>query len=1259
MGANVLAPYSGTFTYYPPQPPSPHAAVPPYPILFAGYYKYNSTPPGSPTGLTVTVTQDNTPDLGAATPRSGCEGTCGSPINLTSGNVWLEKQDYSVPGIGGGLLLARTWNSQWSNNYPFQQSGMFGDSWRSTYEEHIQITSSGATYWRADGSAFAYSYNAKAKTYTMTSPPDERSTLVYNSHTNSYTVTLLDGSQRIFNLAGYLTALIDRNGNQIVVTHDGSNRITQVADPAARTLKFNYATPNFPNLASSAYDAVGTIATYAYDTAGHLTSVTYADASIVNYNYDGNGLILSATDAQGKVLESHTYDNVRRGLTSTRANGVDQIIVTYPILYPQVATIQDSNSNSTSYGVQRVGTRSLVSSIAGSGCDSCGGRGNYSFTYDSQGNRLISTDTLGYLSKFAYDANGNVTQKKIQSDSSGVNFQTWNYTYDSFAEVLTATDPLGNATTNTYDTKGNLLTTTTPSPSSGVAGSKTTFTYDTKGNLLTITDPKLNKTTIGYTTAGLVSSITDPQSKITQFQYDSRSNRTVVIDALNQQTTFTYDSMNRLTKVTYPTSPATYTQFGYDYRGRKISVTDPNSKITQYAYDDADRLISVTDPNNGVTQYAYDNENNLISVTDAAANKTSFQYDAYGHVTQTAFPSTLTERYSYDLDGNLLAKTDRNGHVINYGYDVLNRLASKSYPDSTAVSYTYDIANRLMQVSDATGTYGLAYDNMSRLTQTSSMYSFIPGDTLTLKYGYDAASNLTSMTDPQNVATSYAYDTLNRLATLTYPANTNYGFTYDALSRRTKLTRPNGVTSNYQYDPLSRLLSVLHQAGSTVLDGATYIYDATGNRTSKTDNRTNVTSSFSYDPLHELTQVLQGPVTTETYSYDTVGNRLSSLGVSPYAYNTSDELSSYPGVTYTYDNNGNMLTKVASAGTTSYSWDFENRLTVITLPGSGGTVTFKYDPFGRRIQKSSSAGTTNYVYDAANLLEEVGTTGSLTARYVQGQGTDEPLAETRSSITSYYEADGLGSVTSLTNSSGALANAYSYDSYGNLTSSTGTVTNSYSYTGREFDTETGIYYYRARYYDSVTGRFLGEDRLGFDGGDVNFYSYARGNPLTYRDPSGLTVTCYYYQTTGAFTCGNDSSGNLVVNLTGYSGIDQGLNDPAMQYTTNIGPIPWGVYTIGTAVQGTHMGPYALPLSPFPGTNTWDPVAKRNRTGFYVHADNADQNHSASNGCIVTPRGVRGLRARQLIDALGGGTLYVSPTQTDAGGSVCYGGRCLL
>jgi hypothetical protein len=85
------------------------------------------------------------------------------------------------------------------------------------------------------------------------------------------------------------------------------------------------------------------------------------------------------------------------------------------------------------------------------------------------------------------------------------------------------------------------------------------------------------------------------------------------------------------------------------------------------------------------------------------------------------------------------------------------------------------------------------------------------------------------------------------------------------------------------------------------------------------------------------------------------------------------------------------------------------------LPGTGGTVSFKYDPIGRRIYKSSSSGTSIYTYDGDNLIEETNSSGAAVARYSQGFNIDEPLAMLRSSTTSYYQADGLGSLTSLSN----------------------------------------------------------------------------------------------------------------------------------------------------------------------------------------------------------------------------------------------------
>jgi len=262
-------------------------------------------------------------------------------------------------------------------------------------------------------------------------------------------------------------------------------------------------------------------------------------------------------------------------------------------------------------------------------------------------------------------------------------------------------------------------------------------------------------------------------------------------------------------------------------------------------------------------------------------------------------------------------------------------------------------------------------------------------------------------------------------------------------------------------------------------------------------------TKYGYDNIYELLSAAQGGTTTESYTYDPVGNRLSNVSGSGWSNNTSNELTSRPGVTYSYDANGNTTSKSDSTGATTYAWDYENRLVSVALPGSGGTVTFKYDPFGRRIYKSSSSATSVYTYDGDNLIEETNSTGSVVARYSQGLNIDEPLVGLRSGTTSYYEADGLGSVTTLSNAAGAVSNNYTYDSFGNLVASSGSIVNNFRYTGREWDPETSLYYYRARYYDQSTGRFLTEDPAGFDV-NTDFFAYVGNSPLNWTDPLGLS-----------------------------------------------------------------------------------------------------------------------------------------------------------
>jgi RHS repeat-associated protein len=197
----------------------------------------------------------------------------------------------------------------------------------------------------------------------------------------------------------------------------------------------------------------------------------------------------------------------------------------------------------------------------------------------------------------------------------------------------------------------------------------------------------------------------------------------------------------------------------------------------------------------------------------------------------------------------------------------------------------------------------------------------------------------------------------------------------------------------------------------------------------------------------------------------------------------------------THDANGNTLSDPSGK---SYTWDFENRLVQAVVPGTnGGTTTFRYDPFGRRIQKISPSVTSIFVYDGNGLVETLNGSGSEIAGYVQGQSIDEPLAELQSTTTDYYEQDALGSITSLSTPTAALASTYTYDSFGNLTASTGAVRNYFQYTGREFDPETNLDYYRGRYYDAGSGRFTSQDPIGYNGG------YVRNNPILLADPFGL------------------------------------------------------------------------------------------------------------------------------------------------------------
>ncbi len=81
---------------------------------------------------------------------------------------------------------------------------------------------------------------------------------------------------------------------------------------------------------------------------------------------------------------------------------------------------------------------------------------------------------------------------------------------------------------------------------------------------------------------------------------------------------------------------------------------------------------------------------------------------------------------------------------------------------------------------------------------------------------------------------------------------------------------------------------------------------------------------------------------------------------------------------------------------------------------------------------------------------------------------------------------------------------------------------------------------------------------------------------------------------------------------------EGINNKVYQYTRFIGPLPVGLYTFGTAVEGTHLGPLAIPLTPDADNDM------RGRSDFYCHADTIGHPRCASEGCIVMSHTTRTL-----------------------------------
>jgi len=276
---------------------------------------------------------EDCPTCNAARAAQGAPATASNPVNLATGNTYIQQSDLRIPGLGRGLTLVRTWNSKWPSNQ--SAPGLFGPNWRSTYEESVFLGSDHyMKYARSDGSFISFGYNGPVwaiagSTAGGGSGSNFMTMITPTMAAPNTTITFQNGEQRIFNgTSGALLSIIDRNGNTTTLTYDSANRLYQVTDPASRTLTFTYQNPS-SHLVTGVSSSVGVSTSYAYDAQNRLSVVTNQDSTTLTFAYDSQSRITSVTDSNGKVLESHTYDSSSRGLTSSRALGVEAITLSY------------------------------------------------------------------------------------------------------------------------------------------------------------------------------------------------------------------------------------------------------------------------------------------------------------------------------------------------------------------------------------------------------------------------------------------------------------------------------------------------------------------------------------------------------------------------------------------------------------------------------------------------------------------------------------------------------------------------------------------------------------------------------------------------------------------------------------------------------------------------------------------------------------------------------------------------------------------
>ncbi|MCI0619492.1 FG-GAP-like repeat-containing protein [Candidatus Wolfebacteria bacterium] len=582
------------------------------------------------------------------------------------------------------------------------------------------------------------------------------------------------------------------------------------------------------------------------------------------------------------------------------------------------------------------------------------------------------------------------------------------YTYDySSGQVRTTTDPNGRMFETVYDGLDRRITEKVPdSETPSTLVTKTTYDYDDttmprKVKETAYLDGSINVETYRYV---------DGLGRVVQERREAEtSNEWSVAD-------YVYNSRGLLEKESLPyfgsgaayTSPTTntelYTTHSYDplqrvflsedalgttsytYDDWETTITDPLGNSKEFARDAYDNLVEVIEHNDSATYtttYAYDGNNNLTKITDALENIRNFAYDGLSRrlsaedLHDSGDGTFGTWTYEYDDAGNLTSQTDPKSQIVTFAYDDLNRVLFEDYTGAagTEVVYSYDTCvegvGRLCGVQTVSVETDYTYTALGAVAAETKSVNDI---SYTTAYQYDRQGNLTDVVYPDDTEVLYQYNNAGFLETVSLADGSAIitDLEYAPTGQVAHKEFANGITSTYTYDDEERyrLQNIRSLGGAETLQDLTYTYDVVGNITDVvdiSDTATAKTVTYTYDDLYRLTGATvtgaaNGENYTRTYAYDALGNitEASQNGIYSYeghlggGFANPHAVTSVGGMSYTYDENGNLLSTAPPAGGWTHTWDYRNRL--VSSSDGAQTLTYTYDHAGNRVRKTSSNG---------------------------------------------------------------------------------------------------------------------------------------------------------------------------------------------------------------------------------------------------------------------------------------------------------------